>query len=211
MKRWTPAAALAVAAAIVIATATPAAAKGADQATITGPGLATPIVLGVEGEPGSGSGLGLLSEGSGLFAAMFGSGAGGDLTDQQPTTALGPKYEIAYRVPGARPQPDIVKQELYPFADGGPVTFTRAGQASIGGSTRGGWYRAPASLSGALATMGIPAQGTPSASASPAVAAVPQSHVDDRSSSTPAYVVLAVLLLAAAGAVVFFVRRRPVG
>src|SRR5512139_618980 len=100
MKRWTPAAAPAIAAAVVFATAAPASAKGADQATVTGPRLAAPIVVTGVGEPGSANSLGLLSEGSGLFAAMFGPDGGGpQLTDKQPTQTLGAKYQIAYRVP----------------------------------------------------------------------------------------------------------------
>jgi hypothetical protein len=216
MKWWTPAAALAVSAAIVVAAAAPAVAKGADQATITGPGLAKPIVLTGMGEPGSGNSLGLLSEGSGMFVAMFGTdGVGPDLTENQPTAALGPKYEIAYRVPGGGPAPDILKQDLYPFADGGPVSYTKAGQAAMGGKTRGGWYRAPSSFRAVLTTIGIPDSVAPTtntaAPSSPAsaVVAAPQTRVDNHSSNAPVYVILAAVLLAAIAAAVLVVRRRP--
>jgi hypothetical protein len=141
---------------VVLATASPALAKGPDQATISGPGLARPIVLDGNGEPGSGEHLGMLSDGSGLFLAMFGPSGGQALTSEAPGGALGPKYELAYRVPGGEPTPATVRQDLYPRAAGGPVTYTRAGQPSFGSATSGGWYRAPDGFAQLLVTLGVP-------------------------------------------------------
>src|SRR5215475_5889993 len=144
------------AAIVVVMTARPALAKGADRATITGPGLRAPIVVGGDGEPGSHAGLGQLSDGSGLFVAMFGPDAstGQVLERAAPAGSLGPRYELTYRVPGNTP-PDMLRQDLYPFAAGGPVTYTPAGQRVFGNTTSGGWYHAPPTFSALLTTLGV--------------------------------------------------------
>jgi len=144
--------------ATVLMTASPAAAKGADQATITGPGISTPIVVGGDGEPGSAEGLGQLGDASGLFVAMFGPGSSGAmaLASTAPTGPLGPRYELTYRVPGSNPKPDTLKQDAYPLAAGGPVTFTPAGQPVLGTKTTGGWYRAPDTFRPLLTSLGVP-------------------------------------------------------
>jgi hypothetical protein len=143
---------------VVLTTAGPAAAKGADQATITGPGISTPIVVGGVGEPGSGERLGQLGDASGLFVAMFGPASNGAmaLSGTAPTGALGPRYELKYRVPGGNPGPDTLKQDAYPLAAGGPVTFTAAGQPVLGTKTTGGWYRAPDTFRPLLTSLGVP-------------------------------------------------------
>lgn len=158
----------AVAGIAVLMMAGPAAAKGADQATITGPGISTPIVVGGEGEPGSGEQLGQLGDASGLFVAMFGPGSDGAmaLSGTAPTGALGPRYELTYRVPGANPKPDTLKQDAYPLAAGGPVTFTLAGQPVLGTKTTGGWYHAPDTFRPLLTALGVPGLTAAAATAS---------------------------------------------
>jgi hypothetical protein len=148
----------AVAGLAVLMMAGPAAAKGADQATITGPGISTPIVVGGDGEPGTTGGLGQLSDASGLFVAMFGPDSNGAmaLANTAPTGPLGPRYELTYRVPGGNPRPDTLKQDAYPLAAGGPVTFTPAGQAVLGTTTTGGWYHAPDTFRPLLTSLGVP-------------------------------------------------------
>lgn len=143
---------------VVLGTASPALAKGPDRATITGPGLAHPIVVGGNGEPGSADSLGQLSDGSGLFLVMFGpdGNIGPSLTSQAPPGQLGPKYELSYRVPDGSPTSAPVRQDLYPLADGGPVTYTKGGQAVFGTKTTAGWYRAPDTFSRLLAALGVP-------------------------------------------------------
>jgi hypothetical protein len=153
----------------VLMTASPAVAKGADQATITGPGISTPIVVGGDGEPGSAEGLGQLGDDSGLFVAMFGPNSNGamSLSSEAPTGPLGPRYELVYRVPGANPKPDTVKQDVYPLAAGGPVTFTPAGQSVLGTMTTGGWFRAPATFRPLLTSLGVPGVGSGAEAAAP--------------------------------------------
>jgi hypothetical protein len=204
MRRWILPAA--IVAAFVLGTACPALAKGADQATISGPGLTHPIVL--TGQPDAPGDLGSLSEGSGLFLAMFGPDPGGpEMVAAQPAGALGPKYEIAYRVPGG-PTPDIVRQDLYPAAAGGPLTYTPAGQTAFGGGTlvQSGWYRTPESFARQLVQLGLPVSA--SAAPAPRASAVPRAEVrPDHHGSTSALLIggAVVVVLAAAAALV---RRR---
>lgn len=158
----------AVAGLTVLMMASPAAAKGADQATITGPGISTPIVVGGDGEPGSSEGLGQLADASGLFVAMFGPESSGAmaLASTAPTGPLGPRYELTYRVPGGSPTPDTLKQDAYPLAAGGPETFTPAGQPVLGTTTTGGWYRAPDTFRALLTALGVPGLTAAAAAAS---------------------------------------------
>jgi hypothetical protein len=59
-------------------------------------------------------------------------------------------------VPGGNPKPDTLKQDAYPLAAGGPVTFTAAGQPVLGTRTTGGWYRAPDTFRSLLTSLGVP-------------------------------------------------------
>lgn len=218
--RWRALVVAATAAVLVLVSAGPALAKGADRATISGPGLTSPIVVGDDGdaggEPGSGGKLATLGDGSGLFLAMFGPGGGPGLVEQQPAGALGPRYELAYRVPDGSATPATVTQDLYPAAAGGPVVYTRAGQQVFGGTTAGGWYRAPAGLAALLSTLGVPGVATvPTAPAAGAPHSLPPSARADgasaRGGSRPAgYWVAtgAAVLVACAVALTVRYRRR---
>lgn len=223
--RWRVLTVLAMAGLLVLAGTGPAFAKGADQATITGPGLANAIVLAGEGEPGtSGDKLGQLANSSGLFLAMFGSSGGQQLVPTAPAGALGPRYEVAFRVPGGAPTPDVVRQDLYPLAAGGPLTYTPPDQTELAGRTTGGWYRAPNGFTTLLASVGVP--GLPSAAASatgasraaasrapasraPASGAADSSDAASATPWAPAWIgVLVAAVLLVAVAVVAAARRR---
>ena len=141
---------------VVIAWASPAMAKGPDQVTISGPGLDKPIVVSGYGEPGSGGNVGELADGSGLFLVMFGSnGSDQKLLTQAPTAQLGPKFLLSYRVPDATEAGSTVRQDLYPQAAGGPLTYTEPGQAVFGTTTSGGWYQTPPSFGRVLVHLGV--------------------------------------------------------
>ena len=141
---------------VVIAWASPAMAKGPDQVTISGPGLDKPIVVSGYGEPGSGGNVGELADGSGLFLVMFGSnGSDQKLLTQAPTAQLGPKFLLSYRVPDATEAGSTVRQDLYPQAAGGPLTYTEPGQAVFGTRTSGGWYQTPPSFGRVLVHLGV--------------------------------------------------------
>jgi hypothetical protein len=73
---------------------------------------------------------------------------------------LGPSYLVRYSFDLGRSRPpEIVRQELYPYAKGGPVTFTSPGQR-LGGpasmSVTAGWYRNSAAFLDFLVDHGLP-------------------------------------------------------
>ncbi len=146
--------------------AVPALAKGPSQASITGPGLAHAIVVSGEGEPGQQSMLANLAEQTNLFTAMFGPDGSGappePLGTPPPKASLGPRYTVVYTVPGIDPQPgDVygrVRQDLYPRATGGPVTYTPPGQRGFGQDrlAAAGWLRGGAQLTDTLTQLGVP-------------------------------------------------------
>ena len=147
--------------AIAAALALPAAAyaKGPDQATIRGPGVDGAIVLRGFGESGTGT-MGRLTMEAGFFPEVFGQQPDPRLHEKPAN--LGPRYRVAYRVPG--PEVVTLHQDLYPHAAGGLVTFMRPGQPLWDGQrTKGGWIRAPElapgqqTLRAALITKGLPA------------------------------------------------------
>jgi hypothetical protein len=145
------AAGMSIAAAITLAT--PALAKGPSQARITGPGLARPIVVSGNGEPGQPGILGTLALQTKLFSVMFGPNVPEPPQLRTPPAAsLGPRYTIVYTVYGEFTRPGQqfgqIRQDLYPRADGGPVIYTPQGQP-------GGRCRSPDG-SGPVATCPAP-------------------------------------------------------
>jgi hypothetical protein len=154
--------------ALVLVAAPAALAKGATALRITGPGLDKPISLRGLGEPGTDTALAEISDNTGLFAVMFGDG-GGRLSAERPAGELGPRYTIAYSVPGDGGTYRIV-QDLYPWAAAGPFTYAKPGQRLWGGQGFvGGWFRTPLGLLPALTSVGFPAR--PSTAPKPVPAA----------------------------------------
>jgi hypothetical protein len=141
---------------LFLAVATPAAAKAMiAQAHISGPGL-------------GGGGLRIsapatermwesgIDVAGGLDDARAGSVAELGLT----AVELGSRYVVSYRfdVGPSRPA-EIVRQELYPYAKGGPVTSTPPGQrlTGEGGMTiTAGWYHSSLGFFQYLADQGLP-------------------------------------------------------
>jgi hypothetical protein len=152
-------------------------AKGASQARLEGPGLATPITISGDGEPGSGGRLAEFATQTGLFPAMFAE-TPNPMSATRPAGGLGPRYVITYTVPSGTGQ-DEIRQDLYPFAAGGPLTYTRPGQRFFGTeATLGGWFRGPATLLATLAKLGVPSR-------APAPAVNPVADQTKRSGSNP--------------------------
>jgi hypothetical protein len=131
-----------------------AGAKGPDQATITGPGLDAP--LSISGTEGSGD-LGLLVQGVGFFPAAFGQSPD-PMLNKRPSRFLGPRYQVVYRVPGPHRVSDTLRQDLYPYAVGGPVSYMKPGQPFWEQQTRGGWFRGTTQLKRMLVKAGLPAK-----------------------------------------------------
>jgi hypothetical protein len=146
----------ALAAALV--TAGVAAAKGPSGASVSGPGLAHAIVIEGYGEGGNSTPLGILVAEGGFFSQVFEQTP--KLTLQaRPKGWLGPRYEVTYTVPGGNNAASTLRQDLYPYATNGPVTFMKPGQKFWEtNSTVGGWYRGTSQLKRALVKAGLPAR-----------------------------------------------------
>jgi hypothetical protein len=191
---------LLITAGLALALAAPAAAKGPDQATITGPGVDGPIVLGGDAEGNFTSTFGRFVHGAGFVSAVF-QQTPDPMLNRRPTGDLGPRYDVVYRVPGGDTGTSNVRQALYPYAPGGPVTYTRPGQLIFGGqhATRGGWFasRDP-SLRALLVSLGLPNE-------APRAAAVVKTEPERRVSRWLP-IAFAGLLIPAA---FFAIRRRP--
>jgi hypothetical protein len=137
-----------------------AGAKGASEATISGPGLDSPLTL--RGDHGSME-LNRLAESAGVYPALFGQSPD-PMLPGKPSGKLGPKYTITWVMPGPN-DVNRVRQYLYPYAAGGPVTYMPSGQRVYEQQTRGGWYRASIGLRDQLVTAGLPKR-APSAKSS---------------------------------------------
>ena len=144
---------------LVLALAAPAAAKGPDQATVTGPGLdgGKIVFSSGGGDPEAGTGFGSFVEAVGFFPAMFGQ-VPDPMVDTRPKGSLGPRYKVVYRVPGPNGDNAFIRQDLYPYASAGVVSYTKPGQPFFSGAekTRGGWFVAGHPTRDALVAAGFP-------------------------------------------------------
>jgi hypothetical protein len=223
----------AMVAAFTLLAPTAALAKGASAATIDGSGPggpgngpSGPITLRGNGEPGSGTDLGTLADLSGLFPAVVGQSPDPMLdAAPTPTKRLGPRYTITWTIPDGPGTARQIRQDVYPYAAGGPVTYTKPGQPVFDQTTRGGWFKASDSLRQQLIALGLPnkapltlaaangsgsaasAQGSASASPAPARPAA-----SDAPAVWPRVLVggaLVLLVVLVAGTVAVVQRRRP--
>jgi hypothetical protein len=204
------------------AVATPALAKGATQASITGSGLTRPLTVSAQGEalPGEGDTLSSLAEQTGLFTVLFGSGIG---TPDEPSAlrtppaaaSLGPKYTVTYTVPGVTPRPGQangqIRQNLYPRAVGGPVIYTPPGQQGFGQPLQAsGWLRGTPQLTVTLTRLGVPAGTSLSSTPKPTTPAL--SAAPRPGGATPPAWLIATIVSAVAVAIVgivLWLRWRP--
>jgi hypothetical protein len=140
-------------------------AKGPTQATIAGPGLAEPLKLGGPNGWRAGSPMEVLTTGGGFFQVAWGGSPGLTLA-KSPTARLGPKYRVVYVVPGPSGKDDRIRQDLYPFARGGPLTYTPPGQPFFDTRrTHGGWFRGAPDLKRVVVAARPPSPGHLPASA----------------------------------------------
>jgi hypothetical protein len=153
---------LALALLCVIAFPASALAKGPIAATIEGPGLSAPLELDGRGSWDAGGPFPVLVQETAFFAAAW----GGDvpMLPAKPAGELGARYALTYRLPGPAGNVDLIRQELYPHARGGPVTFTPPGQRFFDSrQTLGGWYRGRPRLRTVLLEAGLPPEAPPDA------------------------------------------------
>lgn len=149
---WTRLILAAAVAALVLPAA--ALAKGASQATVSGPGLKHPIAFG--GGEVDGSPVMSLVEAAGFFPSVFGQSPN-PMLRRRPATSLGPRYRVVYVVPGPNGRVDRLRQDLYPYAKPHPFAYTAPSQRFWGTErTRGGWYPATAELKSLLVARGLP-------------------------------------------------------
>ena len=210
--------------AVTAALATPALAKGATQASITGPGLVRPVTVSAQGEalPGQGDTLSSLAEQTGLFTVLFGPDGG---TSAEPSplrtppaaASLGPKYTVTYTVPGvtsqAGQQAGRIRQDLYPRAADGPVIYTPPGQAGFGQPLQvTGWLRGSPGLTRTLARLGVPPRPAPQAARQSRLASgAHPAAAHPASSGTIDWLIASAAVIAAAitGAGLWRHRRKP--
>ncbi|HEY7277062.1 MAG TPA: hypothetical protein VH594_13920 [Trebonia sp.] len=190
--------------AVTAAVATPALAKGATQANITGPGLTRPLTVSAQGEalPGEGDTLSSLAEQTGLFTVLFGSGDGtpgepSALRTPPTAASLGPKYTITYTVPGVTPRPGQangqIRQNLYPRAVGGPVIYTPPGQQGFGQPLQAsGWLRGTPRLTVTLTRLGVPVGASQPSTPRPA-APVPSAAPKPAGATAPAWLIATIV------------------
>jgi len=147
-----------VALAAALAVPALAAAKGPSEASITGPGISvvTPVTFSGNGEGDPSTDLGLLVSETGFFPQTFGQSPNPLLRSQPATSRLGARYTVTYTVPG--PSTSILRQDLYLYAAGGPLSYMEPGQKIWDRTTHGGWYRANPSgeLRAMLVEAGLP-------------------------------------------------------
>jgi hypothetical protein len=200
---------------------TAAQAKGASGATISGGGPGGlpggPINLKGDGEPGSGTNLANLAQAAGVWALLFEDGPGGELASAPATANRGPRYTITWIFPNGAGTEDKVRQSVWPYAAGGPLTFMASGQPVLDATTKGGWYQAADNLRQSLIALGLPsrepltapapATATAPAPATPAAPAAP----DPAPAVWPRVAVGLALLLAVAGGALVLRRRSSPG
>jgi hypothetical protein len=130
-----------------------ASAKGPTEGSVSGPGFSK--VVKVLNDGGGGSVGDNLTQESGFFPAAFGQSPD-PMLHRKPAGPLGPRYTIAWKVPGGDGAMFHIRQDLYPYARGGAVTYTKPGQPIFDMGTRGGWYRDP-ELKPTLVSLGLSA------------------------------------------------------
>jgi hypothetical protein len=167
--------------------------KGPSGATMEGPGGGSGITF--SGDEGSGP-LGNLTQQSGWFAAAFAQEPNPMLA-ARPQGDLGPKYTVTYTVPGPNNDTFVIRQDVYPYASPGPVTYMAPGQPIFDMETPGGWFQAGPDLKETLVAAGLPETAAAGSS-------------DDTSFPTTTIGLLAfALLLVGATAVLLRRRARP--
>jgi hypothetical protein len=130
-------------------------AKGASEATITGPGLDSPLELAGEGRAG-GEELMAIAEAAGFFPAVFAQ-TPDPMRDARPDGRLGPRYVVRYEMPGPNNELDELVQHIYPYASPTPVSYTKPGQRFwTTEETRGGWFVGTDALEDTLVAAGLP-------------------------------------------------------
>lgn len=139
----------ALAAAVLLA-APPASAKGPTGATIEGEGVPGVIEIDEPGELGQGTPMSDLVEAAGFFPLVLEDRSA---ATSPPTDSLGLPLLITWRMGD-----DVVIEEIYLHAAGGPVAHVASGQPIWDGTatTSGGWLRISRDIATPLGALGVP-------------------------------------------------------
>jgi hypothetical protein len=205
--------AMLVLALLLAAVPTAAQAKGASAANISGGGPGGlpggPIDLEGDGEPGSGTSLANLAEAAGVFALLWEDGQPGALDSAPlPPAQRGARYTITWTFPNGDGGEDQVRQSVWPYAAGGPLTFMATGQKVLDGATKGGWYRAGGNLRQLLVDVGLPNRAPLTTPATAPPAASPAPAAEPSPALWPKVAVGIALLLALTAGIALILRRR---
>ncbi|MQA99201.1 MAG: hypothetical protein GEU78_02735 [Actinobacteria bacterium] len=168
LKPWTASLLVVITAGTALVTPPVASAKGPSmvEATIIGPGMKAPIVLGdPDGEMGlnntpDSERLSLFIEQTGIRDVVYGRKG---VTSREPTGRLGRRFTVTWTLAsvigyeGSIEEIDEITSYLYPYAEQGPVMFTEG--KDVGGSgwkVDAAWSHAPPVLLENLVAWGIP-------------------------------------------------------
>jgi hypothetical protein len=148
-------------AALWLALAVPALAKGPLQATITGPNIDSPIVLTGLGEPGAGSNLSDLADATGFWELVLGADSGLDVLKTAPTENLGDPYDVNWHLDDQGGS--AVTSVIYPHAEGGAVAYVEPETyiPAIQHYTPGGWFKAREPIAPLFERYGISMESAP--------------------------------------------------
>jgi hypothetical protein len=202
---------------LLAAVPTAAQAKGASEATISGGGPGGlpggPITMKGDGEPGSGSDLSNLADQAGVWAVLFEDGPRGELASAPARADRGPRYTITWTFPNGAGTEDKVRQSVWPYAAGGPLTFMASGQRVLEATTKGGWFRSTDTLRQILISLGLPSRRpltaiAPAVPAPVAAPAQPTTAADPEPGVWPRVAAGLALLLVVAAAGALLLRRR---
>jgi hypothetical protein len=179
--------------------------KGPSAVAIDGPGAGGGGIT-LNGSEGGGQ-LMTMAEQAGFFAAAFGQEPS-PLLARRPQGDLGPRYVVTYTVPGGTSGTFTIRQEIYPYASPGPVTYMRPGQPVFEMKTRGGWLQAGPELKKTLVSAGLPASAPPALPAGSSPAKHSNAGAEGSSFPTTAAVSVLVVVLLLVGAAALLLRRR---
>jgi hypothetical protein len=129
-------------------------AKEPSAASISGPGFEKTLTA-PENDHFTSVPLGRLTDATGFFPAAVGQSPD-PMLPGRPAGSLGPRYTIVWTVP-VPGHTHRVRQDVYPYARGGALTYMPPGQPIYESRTFGGWYRAYA-LKQELVRLGLPAR-----------------------------------------------------
>ncbi|HEX5588011.1 MAG TPA: hypothetical protein VFZ17_11945 [Acidimicrobiia bacterium] len=132
-----------------------AAAKGASDVTITGPGLTAPLRFACCREtPADNGGTSFLvgnpndvADATGMFYAAFRTHPT-PMVRERPVGPLGPRYRVTFNFSTGVDEVTPIRQDVYPFARAGLVARTPPDQHLFDKEVRSGWYVSAAQPNG---------------------------------------------------------------